>query len=82
MMMFGAPPHRLQPQIQSAGRVLELNISFIYLPDLVLLSFDDNGTGTSHIKVIRQASGLNLEKLDDAFSLYWKARIIGTNLSQ
>ncbi|KAF8962896.1 hypothetical protein BDZ97DRAFT_1920221 [Flammula alnicola] len=72
MMMFGGPSHRLQSQIQSAARVLDVQLSFLYLPDIVLLSFDDSGTGTSHIKLIRQASGLDLAKLNDAFTLYWK----------
>jgi uncharacterized membrane protein YjjP (DUF1212 family) len=72
MMMFGAPTHRLQSQIQSAAHVLDLKLSFLYLPDIVLLSFDDNTTGTSHIKLIRQASVLDLEKLKEAFALYWK----------
>ncbi len=74
MMMFGGPSHRLQSMIQSAARVLDIKISFMYLPDIVLLSFDDAGTGTSHIKFIRQASALDLGKLDDAFSLYWRVR--------
>ncbi|KAH8814628.1 DUF1212-domain-containing protein [Flagelloscypha sp. PMI_526] len=72
MMMFGAPSHRLQPQIQTTARVLEIEMSCIYLPDLMLLSFDDNVTSTSNIKFIRQGSGLDLTKLDDAYQLYWK----------
>lgn len=72
MMMFGGPTHRLQSQILSAARVLDVQLSFLYLPDIVLLSFDDSGTGTSHIKFIRQNSALDLGKLADAFSLYWK----------
>ncbi|KDR66937.1 hypothetical protein GALMADRAFT_258828 [Galerina marginata CBS 339.88] len=72
MMMFGGPSHRLQGQILSAARVLDIQLSFLYLPDIVLISFDDSGTGTSHIKLIRQTSALDIEKLTDAFRLYWK----------
>lgn len=72
MMMFGGPTHRLQSQIMSAARVLDIQLSFLYLPDIVLLSFDDSGTGTSHVKFIRQTSALDLGKLANAFSLYWK----------
>ncbi|KAH9475044.1 Pheromone-regulated membrane protein 10 [Psilocybe cubensis] len=72
MMMFGGPTHRLQSQIMSAARVLDVQLSFLYLPDIVLLSFDDSGTGTSHVRFIRQTSALDLGKLADAFSLYWK----------
>ncbi|KIM43997.1 hypothetical protein M413DRAFT_372556 [Hebeloma cylindrosporum] len=72
MMMFGGPAHRLQSQMMSAARVLDIQMSVLYLPDIVLLSFDDDATGTSHIKLIRQSSAMDLGKLKDAFSLYWK----------
>ncbi|KAF9002205.1 hypothetical protein BDQ17DRAFT_551655 [Cyathus striatus] len=72
MMMFGGPPHRLPAQLQSAARVLDIELNIFYLPDIALLSFDDSSTGTSHIKMIRQGSSLDLGKLDDAYQLYWK----------
>jgi uncharacterized membrane protein YjjP (DUF1212 family) len=75
MMMFGGPAHRLQSQMMSAARVLDIQMSVLYLPDIALLSFDDNATGTSHIKLIRQSSVMDLGKLRAAFSLYWKVRV-------
>lgn len=78
MMMFGGPSHRLTAQIQSAARVLDVPISILYLPDVVLLSFDDGSTGTSHIRLIRQASALDIGKLTDAFALYWKVGHLST----
>ncbi|KAG6885257.1 hypothetical protein C0992_005285 [Termitomyces sp. T32_za158] len=72
MMMFGAPSHRLQSQITSTARVLDLEMSCVYLPDVLLVSFDDNSTSTSNIKIIRQGSSLDLVKLTDAYHLYWK----------
>ncbi|KAH0835484.1 hypothetical protein J3R83DRAFT_9150 [Lanmaoa asiatica] len=71
MMMFGGPSHRLAAQIQSTGRVLDLELSCMYLPDVMLISFEDSATGTSNVKFIRQSSALDLEKLGDAHSLYW-----------
>jgi uncharacterized membrane protein YjjP (DUF1212 family) len=72
MMMFGGPSHRLQSQIQATARVLEIDLACLYLPDVMIISFDDAGTGTSQVKFIRQQSGLDLSKLTDAFQLYWK----------
>jgi hypothetical protein len=46
----------------------------MYLPDVMLISFDDGSTGTSNIKFIRQSSALDMGKLYDAFRLYWKVR--------
>ncbi|KAF5341379.1 hypothetical protein D9758_012260 [Tetrapyrgos nigripes] len=72
MMMFGAPAHRLQAQIKATAHVLDVDISCMYLPDVFLISFDDASTGTSLIKFIRQGSALDLGKLRDAYSVYWK----------
>lgn len=81
MMMFGAPSHRLQSQIQATARVLDVELSCMYLPDVVLISFDDSSTGTSHIKFIRQGSSLDLGKLTDAYLLYWKVCVSQTGSS-
>ena len=74
MMMFGGPSNRLQSQIQSVAHVLDIELSCLYLPDVLLISFDDSSTSTSNVKLIRQGSSLDLGKLDDAYVLYWKAR--------
>lgn len=70
-MMFGAPTHRLQSQLQSTARVLDIELSCMYLPDVMLISFEDSATSTSSVKFIRQGSALNLSKLQDAFGVYW-----------
>jgi uncharacterized membrane protein YjjP (DUF1212 family) len=70
-MMFGAPTHRLQAQMQATARVLDIHLSCMYLPDAMILAFDDGATGTSNVKLIRQGSALDLEKLQEAYALYW-----------
>ncbi|KAI6115724.1 DUF1212-domain-containing protein [Pisolithus croceorrhizus] len=79
MMMFGGPSHRFVAQIQSTGRVLDVDLSCMYLPDVMLISFEDRATGTSNVKFIRQESALNLEKLGEAHVLYWN--VIHDNMS-
>jgi uncharacterized membrane protein YjjP (DUF1212 family) len=74
LMMFGGPSHRLQAQIQSTGRVLDIQVNCMSLPDVVLISFDDSSTGTSNLKFIRQGSMLNLGKLNAVYELYWSMR--------
>ena len=74
MMMFGGPSHRLQSQILSAARVLDIELSCLYLPDVLLVSFDDSSTSTSSVKLIRQGSSLDIGKLHDSYLLYWKVR--------
>ena len=50
-MMFGAPSHRLEAQMQATARVLEINGQVIYIPGVMLISFGDSATHTSDIKV-------------------------------
>ncbi|PVG00328.1 DUF1212-domain-containing protein [Serendipita vermifera] len=70
-LMFGAPSHRLETHLQNTGRNLGLNVSCMYLPNIVLLSFNDLSTGTSSVRLIKQGSALDLGKLVDAYALYW-----------
>lgn len=72
---FAAPTHRLQAQLQATARVLDLEVSTLYLPNVMLMSFGDAGTSTSNLKFIQQGSSLDLGKLFDAHKLYWKVRI-------
>ena len=71
LMMFGAPTHRIETQIQQTARVLDVNCRCIYLPNLMLLAFGDDTTHTSETKFIKQAGGLDLTKLTDMHSIYW-----------
>ncbi|KAI0086031.1 hypothetical protein BDY19DRAFT_375413 [Irpex rosettiformis] len=73
VMMFGGPSHRLQAQIQATARVLDVELSCMYLPDMMLISFDDSTTGTSNIKLIRQGGAFNIAKLQATHKVYWKA---------
>ena len=75
MMMFGGPSHRLQAQIKATAKVLDIELSCLYLPDVMLISFDDAATGTSSIKFIRQGSALDIGKLQEAHELYWRVSV-------
>lgn len=71
LMMFGAPSHRLEAQIQSTARVLDIQVSCMYLPSVMLLSFGDSATHTSETKFLKQGADLDLGKLLAAHLLYW-----------
>ncbi|GAA5820060.1 hypothetical protein JCM3770_002122 [Rhodotorula araucariae] len=70
-MMFGAPSHRLEAQMQATARVLEINCQVIYIPGVMLISFGDAATHTSDIKFLKQANGLDLGKLLTAYTVYF-----------
>ncbi|WFC99562.1 hypothetical protein MYAM1_002307 [Malassezia yamatoensis] len=71
MMMFGAPTHRIESQMQQTANVLDVNCRCIYLPNLMLLSFGDDATHTTDTRFIKQTSTLDLTKLTDMHSIYW-----------
>ncbi|CAE6360039.1 unnamed protein product [Rhizoctonia solani] len=72
LMMFGAPSHRLEAQIQATARVLDIQVSCMYLPSVMLFSFGDTATHTSDTKFLKQSSALDLGKLLDAHRIYWR----------
>ncbi|GEM11063.1 hypothetical protein Rt10032_c13g5080 [Rhodotorula toruloides] len=72
-MMFGAPSHRLEAQLQATARVLELShCACLYLPGCMLVNFGDPATFTSDIRFIKQASGLDIGKLKATYWIYHK----------
>lgn len=71
LMMFGAPTHRIEVQIQQTANVLEVNCRCVYFPGLMLLSFGDENTHTSETKIIKQGSVVDLTKLTDMHTIYW-----------
>ncbi|BGP41464.1 pheromone-regulated protein prm10 [Rhodotorula kratochvilovae] len=84
-MMFGAPSHRLEAQMQATARVLEINCQVIYIPGVMLISFGDAATHTSDIKFLKQANGLDLGKLLTAYMVYFNVihdKISVTDASQ
>lgn len=69
-MMFGAPSHRLEMQIQATAKTLELRCSVIYLVNFMIISFQDDDTHTSDIRFIKQSAGLDLAKLTQLSTLH------------
>ncbi|KAH7350150.1 pheromone-regulated membrane protein [Plectosphaerella cucumerina] len=70
LMMFGAPTHRLEEYMAMSARVLEIEGQFLYMPNCMIISFDDSSTHTTEIKIVRIRQGLDLGKLRDVHDLY------------
>lgn len=71
-LMFSGPSHRLQSHLQATARALDLKVSTVYLPNVILISFDDEFASTSVVRIIQQTGTLNLEKLSVMHELFWK----------
>jgi uncharacterized membrane protein YjjP (DUF1212 family) len=72
LMMFGAPSHRFEAQLQRTAKVLDIECQVIYLMGFMIVAFQDADTHTSEIKIVKQNAGLNLHKLKSLAILHWE----------
>lgn len=70
LMLFGAPTHRLEEYLAMSARVLEIDSQFLYIPDCMIISFDDVLTHTTDVRIVRTAQSVNLGKLKDVHDIY------------
>lgn len=70
LMSYGAPTHRLEEYMRMSARVLEVEGQFLYIPGCMLISFDDSGTHTTEVRIVRTAQGVHLGKLRDTHEIY------------
>lgn len=70
LMLFGAPGHRLEEHLKTTAVWLEVDSQFLYVPDCMIISFDDNLTHTTKVKIVRESQGVNLAKLKETHEIY------------
>ncbi len=70
LMMFGAPSHRIESQLLSAARILEVDAEFVHIPGVIICSFSDHETKTSEMRFIKAGGRLALGCLHEVHSVY------------
>ena len=70
LMTYGAPTHRLEEYMRMSARVLEVEGQFLYIPGCMIISFDDSGTHTTEVRIVRTTQGVHLGKLRDVHEIY------------
>ncbi|KAH7018502.1 uncharacterized protein B0I36DRAFT_253065 [Microdochium trichocladiopsis] len=70
LLLFGAPGHRLEEHLRTTARWLEVDSQYLYVPDCMIISFDDNLTHTTRMKIVREVQGVNLAKLKATHEIY------------
>ena len=70
LMTYGAPTHRLEAYMRMSARVLGIEGQFLYLPDTMIISFDDSNTHTTEVKILRAGQGLDFGRLRDVHEIY------------
>ncbi|KAI0750823.1 DUF1212-domain-containing protein [Daedaleopsis nitida] len=70
LMTFGAPSHRIESQLLSAARILEVDAEFIHIPGVIICSFGDGDTKTSEMHFIKCGGRLSLGSLHEVHQIY------------
>ncbi|KAI0080096.1 DUF1212-domain-containing protein [Panus rudis PR-1116 ss-1] len=70
LMTFGAPSHRIESQLLSAARILEIEAEFIHFPGVIICSFYDACSEISETHFVRCGGRLSLGSLHDVHGIY------------
>ncbi|KAI0638241.1 DUF1212-domain-containing protein [Trametes polyzona] len=70
LMSFGAPSHRIESQLLSAARILEVDAEFIHIPGVIICSFGDQETKTSEMHFVKCGGRLSLGSLHEVHQIY------------
>ncbi|GJE96217.1 threonine/serine exporter family protein [Phanerochaete sordida] len=70
LLSFGAPSHRMESQLLSAARILEVDAEFTHMPGLIIASFGDEETKTSQMHFAKCGGRLSLGNIHRLHSIY------------
>ncbi|KAI0079641.1 DUF1212-domain-containing protein [Panus rudis PR-1116 ss-1] len=70
LLSFGAPSHRVESQLESAAAMLQLDVGFVHLPNLIIVSFLDSPTHLYKTKFVRASGRISLTALHKIHLLY------------
>ena len=70
LMTFGAPSHRIEAQLVSAARILEIHGEFVHIPGVIICSFGDQDTKTSETHFVKCGGRLHLGSLHRVHQIY------------
>ncbi|PWN93324.1 DUF1212-domain-containing protein [Acaromyces ingoldii] len=71
-MLFGAPSHRIESQLNATATVLEVDAQFIHFPGIVIASFGDFDSHTSETHFVKSKTDLALGSLHRVHHVYKK----------
>ncbi|CAO3613890.1 unnamed protein product [Cunninghamella echinulata] len=69
LMLYGCPAHRLELAMRLASKTLGVDAEYIYLPNMMLLSFFDATTHTTETHFIRQMQFFDMDRLSEVYRL-------------
>ena len=70
LMKYGAPSHRLEEYMSKSAYTLGIDGQFLYMPNCMIISFDDPQTHTTEVKLVKETQGVDLHKLKELHRIY------------
>lgn len=72
LMKFGSPSHRIEAQLDSCAKILEVNAEFVHMPGIIICSFGAPESSTSETHFVKENGGLALGCLHAVHNIYRK----------
>ncbi|KAI9489150.1 hypothetical protein BDB00DRAFT_771179 [Zychaea mexicana] len=69
LMLYGCPAHRLEYILKHVSDTLKVDAEFVYLPNIMLMTFFDPETHTTETHFIRQSLVFDMHKLGEIYRL-------------
>lgn len=69
LMLYGAPAHRLEYILRQVSRTLGVDAEYVYIPNVMFLTFFDQSTHTTETHFIRCPQNFDMHKLGEIFRL-------------
>ncbi|KAL9538711.1 hypothetical protein MBANPS3_010733 [Mucor bainieri] len=69
LMLYGAPAHRLEYILRTVSRTLGVDAEYVYIPNVMFLTFFDQSTHTTETHFIRSPQLFDMHKLGEIYRL-------------
>lgn len=69
LMLYGCPAHRLEYAMRQVSRTLAVDAEYVFIPNVMLVTFIDSTTHTTETHFIRQSQTFEMHRLSDIYRL-------------
>lgn len=69
LMRYGCPSHRLESVIRQVSNTLRIEGDYVYIPNIMLMSFIDSSTHTTETYFVREIQGFDMGRLEEIYRL-------------
>jgi uncharacterized membrane protein YjjP (DUF1212 family) len=69
LMRYGCPSHRLESVVRQVSKTLRIEADYVYIPNIMLMSFIDSSTHTTETYFVRELQGFDMCRLEEIYRL-------------